>query len=104
MGPYVTYQDAIDHTYRYLGGGPSDVVLADIREAVNFAFREVYNAHTWTYYYKHGRLATTAPQSDGLVDYDASTGIVTLADASASAQASIACLASRTRRTSSWTP
>jgi hypothetical protein len=71
----------VDHTYRYLGGGPSDVVLTDIREAVSFAFREVYNAHTWTYYYKHGRLATVVPQSDGAIDYDATTGIVTLTDA-----------------------
>lgn len=75
---YLTYQDAIDHTFRYLGGGPSDVVLADIRSAVDFAYRELYGAHNWTYYYKHGRINTISPYTTGNITYVASTKTVTL--------------------------
>ena len=75
---YLTYQDAVDHTFRYLGGGPSDVVLADIRLAVDSAYRELYGAHNWTYYYKHGRINTVSPYTTGTIDCVASTRTVTL--------------------------
>ena len=76
--PYLTYQDSIDHLVRYTGAGPSSVVLTDVMEAVGFAYRELYNAHTWTYYYKHGRINTVSPYTSGTIQYDVPSNTVTL--------------------------
>jgi hypothetical protein len=75
---WLTYQDATDSAIRYLGAGPSQVVLDDIRQSIEFAYREIYGAHNWSYYYKHGRIWTNRPYSDGLVDFDPQSHVATL--------------------------
>lgn len=56
-----TYQDSVDGLIDFVGGGPSDQVLRDVRRAVAEAYREIPNVHKWPYLYRHGRLVTQAP-------------------------------------------
>ena len=68
-----TFSDGIEHVIRYLGSGPSEQVLADIKQSVDTALRELHQAHNWTYYYKHGRILTEGPYTTGTVAITAST-------------------------------
>ncbi|MBX6312828.1 MAG: hypothetical protein IRY99_07930 [Isosphaeraceae bacterium] len=69
-----TFQDAIDHLSDYLGAGIDDAAQRDCRRAVLAAYRDLANAHRWTYLYTHGRVSTNAPFSTGTLSYDQSDG------------------------------
>lgn len=58
MITYTTFQDVIDHLTDYLGGEPSASTKRDCVRAAIAAFRDLVNAHTWSYYYKWGRVVT----------------------------------------------
>jgi hypothetical protein len=56
-----TYQDSIDHLIDFVGGGPADQVLRDVRRSVAEAYRELPNAHKWPYLVRQGRIITNPP-------------------------------------------
>jgi hypothetical protein len=64
---FLTHQDCVESLLRYLGTAPGDQALADIRSAIDQAYREVTNKHTWTYLYKQGRINTVGNYTDGTV-------------------------------------
>ena len=66
MSNYVTFQDLIDHGVDYLGGAAAAQVKRDVIRAIYEAYRELINAHTWSYLYTQGRIITN-PAYDGAV-------------------------------------
>lgn len=68
MGLY-TYKDAIDHCLDFLGGDTEALTTRDAKKAIQLAYRELAEAHTWTYYYSRGRLPTVPPYATGTVAY-----------------------------------
>jgi hypothetical protein len=71
---FLTFADAYDSLFAYLGAAPSDAVVRDIRQSIDEAFRELVNSHNWSYYYKHGRLIVNPPYFAGTIRYQASGG------------------------------
>lgn len=68
-----TYQDCVNHLLDYLGSDPSDAALRDAKKAVNEAYRDLANAHTWTYLYTPVCLQTAQmigedPNNSGISD------------------------------------
>lgn len=61
MSFFTTYQDAIDALIDYLGGNPAESVVRDCKRAVAGAYRDIGNAHRWSYLYTHGRIVTSTP-------------------------------------------
>ena len=53
-----TYQDCVNHLLDYLGSDPSDAALRDAKKSVNEAYRDLANAHTWTYLYTPSIIQT----------------------------------------------
>jgi hypothetical protein len=74
----MTYADVVDRLIRYLGGSPSDSVLADCKEAAIAAMGTLATAHNWSYLYAYGRVNTHATYSTGTVtyDHDGGTGVL----------------------------
>jgi hypothetical protein len=70
-----TFADAIDHLADYLGAGTSDAVQRDCRRAILAAYRDLANAHRWSYLYHHGRIVTVAPYATGTVAYQHAGGL-----------------------------
>ena len=70
----LTFADAVDSLLAYMGGTPAAQNLRDIKQSIGEALLELVNAHTWSYYYKHGRLITNAPYSQGTIQYQAPAG------------------------------
>jgi len=66
---FATYQDAVLRVKDYLGAGDSDVVMADLRRAVLDAYRDLANAHRWSYLYAQGRIITSLPYNIGTIAY-----------------------------------
>lgn len=65
----LTWQDSVERLIDYLGAGQSDVVLRDCKQATIEALRELVQAHTWTYLYKHGRIVFDQCYTQGLINY-----------------------------------
>jgi len=63
---YVTFQDLIDHGVDYIGGNPAQQVRRDVIRAILEAYRELINAHNWSYLYTQGRIISN-PAYDGSV-------------------------------------
>ena len=68
-----TYQDCVNHLLDYLGSDPSDAALRDAKKSVNEAYRDLANAHTWTYLYTPVCLQTSQmtgadPSNPGISD------------------------------------
>ena len=68
-----TYQDCVNHLLDYLGSDPSDAALRDAKKSVNEAYRDLANAHTWTYLYTPVCLQTSQmigedPNNSGISD------------------------------------
>lgn len=63
-----TYQDCVDGLIDYLGGGPSDQVLRDVRRSILESYRDLPNSHKWPYLYRQGRVLTQAPYYGNDVD------------------------------------
>ena len=57
---FTTFEDVVDHGYDYLGGNPSDNARRDCVRAATEAYRDLANAHTWSYLYTQGRFYTSA--------------------------------------------
>jgi hypothetical protein len=68
MIPYTTFQDAVEHALDYLGGGPSANARRDCIRAVTEAYRDLPNAHNWSYYYTQNRIFTSGA-IDGAGDF-----------------------------------
>ena len=58
MTYYVTFQDLIDHGVDYIGGNPAQQVRRDVIRSIIEAYRELTNAHNWSYLYTQGRIVT----------------------------------------------
>lgn len=69
-----TYSDAVESLIDYLGGSISDVAVRDCKRAVHDAYRDLANAHTWTYLYDLGRIITSSPYTAGTMTYLQSSG------------------------------
>jgi hypothetical protein len=54
-----TYQDCVNHLLDYLGSDPGDAALRDSKKAVNEAYRDLANVHSWTYLYTPVCLQTS---------------------------------------------
>jgi hypothetical protein len=68
-----TFQDAIEHLLDYVGGG-GDNLVRDCRRAIAEAYRDLANAHRWSYFATHGRVITSPPFGDGTIAYDHTGG------------------------------
>lgn len=66
---YFTYADSIEHCMDFLGGSPSGATTRDVRRSVLQAFRNLVNAHQWTYLYHRGRIKIDGPVNDGTIAY-----------------------------------
>lgn len=64
-----TFQDIIDHLVDYVGDRGSDAVGRDCKRAALEAYRDLTNAHRWSYLYTHGRVIMNPPFMDGTVAY-----------------------------------
>ena len=76
---FFTLADAIAHGLDYLGpGSASDSVQRDLRRAALEAYRDIANAHNWSYLYRHGRIITQAPYGTSVdnstLQYQATAG------------------------------
>jgi hypothetical protein len=78
---FFTYKDLLDHLAGHAGKGVSATGVHALRTAAQAALRELPTHHEWTYYHAIGRVATTAPQTDGTLSYVESTRIATLTGA-----------------------
>jgi hypothetical protein len=74
-----TYSDSVAHILDWVGSDPSAVETRFAKRAVLDAYRELPNAHRWSYYFATGRLTTVASYSTGTITYTHSTRRVTLA-------------------------
>ncbi len=81
-----TYEDAVENLLDYLGSDPSQAALRDAKKAVQEAYRDLTNAHTWTYLYTSAQVHLSGPVIPGLITYAQSSGarpfLVTLASGS----------------------
>jgi hypothetical protein len=66
----ITYADLIEFALDYLGGTPDSQALRDCRRSVLQAYRDLANAHPWSYLLTHGRVATRPPYMTGTIAYD----------------------------------
>lgn len=66
---YLTYSDAVESIFDYLGGTPNDQTLRDAKRAVSASYLDLVNAHTWSYLRRLGRINTVAPYDTGTVSY-----------------------------------
>jgi hypothetical protein len=55
---YTTFEDVLNHGLDYLGAASSAQALRDCRRAALEAYRDLANAHNWSYLYTHGRIIT----------------------------------------------
>ena len=62
---FTTYEDVVEHGFDYLGGNPNDNARRDCVRAALEAYRDLANAHTWSYLYTHGRVITSPTFGDG---------------------------------------
>ncbi len=77
----LTYSDLTDHAVAYLGGSPDAKGLAVARRAVLAAYDEVAVRFDWSFYRSVGRIVTVAAFSDGTVNYDPNTRVLSLVGA-----------------------
>lgn len=75
---FLTYADLLEHALDFLGGTSDAQAERDCRRAVQQAYRDLVNARTWSYLYRHGRVLTDAPSIAGTIAYDAATRRVLL--------------------------
>ena len=73
-----TFSDVIEQLVDYIGGARDASSLRSLKRAIREAYREIANAHPWTYLKRHGRLVTQAPYLTGTITYVHSTRTVTL--------------------------
>lgn len=76
--PLFTYQDAVDHGVDLLGSTVTGDSTRDARRAARAAYQEFSTVRRWVYYYQRGQIITSASQSDGTVDYNSTTRVLTL--------------------------
>lgn len=71
-----TFQDVIDHIVDYVGGTPGsgDALARDAKRASLEAYRDLVNAHRWSYLYTQGRVICVPPFLDGTIAYQHTGG------------------------------
>lgn len=72
--PLFTYKDVIDHLVDYLGDNATQTALRDARRAAQDGYRDLMNAHDWSYLVVRGRVNTSAPQTAGTIQHQESSG------------------------------
>lgn len=68
------YQDLIQRLQAYSQGGAGDAQMADIRQAIHSAYREVIGCHDWKYFQVRGRIVLAAAYDTGTIVYDHTGG------------------------------
>lgn len=73
--PYlITYRDVIDHLNHYVRGGAQDAEQTDLREAIQFAYRDFALGREWNYFTSEYRVQLEAAYTTGTVAYDHTGG------------------------------
>lgn len=73
--PYlITYRDVIDHLNHYVRGGAQDAEQTDLREAIQFAYRDFALGREWRYFLSEYRAQLEAAYTTGTVAYDHTGG------------------------------
>lgn len=70
----LAYADLIDRLRVYSQGGAGDAQQADLRQAVQSAYRELTFVRDWRYYSVRGRISVVAPYTTGTIAYDHTGG------------------------------
>lgn len=77
-----TFDDAVTHLLDFVGGDVRPETVRDVKRALTQAYREIADAHHWTYLHTPYRFVTDAAYSTGTITYDhtggASERLVTL--------------------------
>jgi len=69
-----TWKDLVDHLMDFLGAHPGGEARRDARRSIFNSMRELTTGHNWSYYYRQGRIVTSAPYLTGTVSYDHTGG------------------------------
>lgn len=70
-----TVKDINDHLRDFQGANALDKSARESRRAIQQAYRELANAHRWSYLRKYGRITTDLPENDGNIEYDLTGGL-----------------------------
>jgi len=69
--PYIlTFADILEAANDFIGALSASAAQRDLRRAVQNAYREVLNAHRWTFSLKQGRVVTQAAHTTGTAAYE----------------------------------
>jgi len=69
-----TFHDLYQHVLDYIGQNLGESAQRDARRAIFESYRELVNAHKWSYLTKHGRIRTNPPYKTGTIVYDHTGG------------------------------